>query len=115
MSVFDPTRTLKSGQLRRSPSRKEPHAIGGDVVLYAPEEPEFDCLIIRVPVLNVFDGDGFLTRLHTGGREIEATVRFGFIDAPEMGQPGGIEARDFLAEIIGSISPSDEDGHWRFL
>jgi endonuclease YncB( thermonuclease family) len=70
-------------------------------VLYAPEEPDFDCLIIRVPVLKVFDGDGFLTRVHTGAREIEATVRFGFIDAPEMGQPGGIEARNFLTEIIG--------------
>lgn len=56
--------------------------------------------MVRVPVLRVFDGDGFLTRVRIGGREIEASVRFGFIDAPEMGQPGGREARDFLKSLI---------------
>jgi endonuclease YncB( thermonuclease family) len=35
---------------------------------------------------------------------VEATVRFGFIDAPEMAQPGGQEAKDFLSNLI--------DGRW---
>jgi endonuclease YncB( thermonuclease family) len=49
----------------------------------------------------VFDGDGFLTRIQLGrDREVETAVRFGFIDAPEMGQPGGPEARDFLNHLI---------------
>lgn len=70
-------------------------------MLYAPEEPADETL--RVPVLRVFDGDGFLTRIVVPGRgvEIETAVRFGFIDAPELGQPGGYEARDFLTNLIG--------------
>ncbi|MCL6729195.1 topoisomerase DNA-binding C4 zinc finger domain-containing protein [Sphingomonas hankyongi] len=69
-------------------------------MLYAPEEPEADT--IRVPVVRVFDGDGFLTRIRKvpGNSEIEATVRFGFTDAPELEQPGGYEARDFLSRLI---------------
>ena len=68
-------------------------------LLIAPEEPEGETL--RVPVLRVFDGDGFLTRLQLGrDRELEATVRFGFIDAPEMAQPGGPEAKEFLSNLI---------------
>lgn len=67
--------------------------------LIALEQP--DGVTLRVPVLRVFDGDGFLTRIQiAGGREVEAAVRFGFIDAPEMGQPGGREAREFLNGII---------------
>lgn len=64
---------------------------------------------IEVPVLKVFDGDGFLTQIdrrhftdnpndHT---EVETTVRFGFIDAPELEQRGGREAREFLNALIG--------------
>lgn len=70
-------------------------------MLIVPEEPGDDTL--RVPVLRVFDGDGFLTRTVVPGCnvEIEAAVRFGFIDAPELGQPGGYEARDFLTKLIG--------------
>lgn len=67
-------------------------------MLFALEEPDAETL--RVPVLRVFDGDGFLTRIQLGGREFETAVRFGFIDAPEMGQPGGEEARDFLSGLI---------------
>lgn len=54
-------------------------------------------------MLRVFDGDGFLTRIVVPGinREVEVAVRFGFIDAPEIGQPGGCEARDFLNQLIG--------------
>ena len=73
----------------------------GAVPLIVPEEPEADTL--RVPVVKVFDGDGFLTRLRNEQRnlEFEVGVRFGFIDAPEMGQQGGVEARDFLDSLIG--------------
>lgn len=67
-------------------------------MLFALEEPDGETL--RVPVLRVFDGDGFLTRIQLGGGDFETAVRFGFIDAPEMGQPGGREARDFLNGLI---------------
>jgi micrococcal nuclease len=64
---------------------------------------------IEVPVLKVFDGDGFLTKIalcHLTGNpkdhtEVEAPIRFGFIDAPELEQRGGCEARDFLTALIG--------------
>jgi len=62
---------------------------------------------IEVPVLKVFDGDGFLTRIRPDTddlferSETEIAVRFGFIDAPELGQPGGVEAREFLLSLIG--------------
>jgi endonuclease YncB( thermonuclease family) len=65
-----------------------------------------NCQTLRVPVLKVFDGDGFLTKIESPRHPetAELTVRFGFIDAPEMGQLGGIEARDFLTSIIGGKS-----------
>ncbi len=77
-----------------------------DVVVIAPENPGTGT--IEVPVLKVFDGDGFLTRIRrrefTGNQddhtEFEAAIRFGFIDAPELRQPGGREAKDFLASLI---------------
>lgn len=70
-------------------------------LLIVPEEPDGNTL--RVPVLKVFDGDGFLTRITfpRHDAEMEVAVRFGFTDAPEMGQPGGQEAKDFLEGIIG--------------
>ena len=63
---------------------------------------------IEVPVLEVFDGDGFRTKIAlrqlTGNpndpAEVDA-IRFGFIDAPELEQRGGREARDFLTALIG--------------
>ena len=63
---------------------------------------------ITVPVLSVVDGDGFRTRIKacefTGQprdqAEFEATIRFAFIDAPEMDQPGGPEAKAYLASLI---------------
>jgi endonuclease YncB( thermonuclease family) len=77
------------------------------VPLTVPARPEPGA--IEVPVLNVFDGDGFLTRICPPDvqsdlfrpPEVEIGVRFGFIDAPEIDQPGGIEARDFLDSLIG--------------
>jgi len=64
------------------------------------EEPGTETL--RVPVLKVFDGDGFLTRIRNPLRGSDANVvaRFGFTDAPEMEQPGGQEAKAFLISLI---------------
>ncbi|MBR1212706.1 topoisomerase DNA-binding C4 zinc finger domain-containing protein [Bradyrhizobium sp. JYMT SZCCT0180] len=64
---------------------------------------------IEVPVLKVFDGDGFLTKIalcqltdnQKDHLEFEATIRFGFVDAPELEQRGGREAREFLTALIG--------------
>lgn len=69
-------------------------------MLIVPEEP--DCETLSVPVIRVFDGDGFLTRIYVPRRrvEVEFTVRFGFIDAPELEQSGGREARNFLQHLI---------------
>lgn len=79
----------------------------GNSVIIVPENPGADT--ISVPVLKIFDGDGFLTRIKTceftgnpsDQSEIEVAVRFGFIDAPELGQPGWQEAKQFLATLIG--------------
>jgi micrococcal nuclease len=73
----------------------------------APEGPGTET--VRVPVLKVCDGDGFETRIRafeiTGNlsdqHEVAITARFGFIDAPELGQQGGREAKDFLTALIG--------------
>ena len=64
---------------------------------------------VEVPVLKVFDGDGFLTKIGrcyftdnpTDHTEVETAVRCGFIDAPELDQRGGNEAREFLTALIG--------------
>src|SRR3546814_19183883 len=63
---------------------------------------DLDCETLSVPVIRVFDGDGFLTRIYVPRRrvEVEFTVRFGFIDAPELEQSGGREARNFLQHLI---------------
>ncbi len=40
---------------------------------------------LRLRVLHVGDGDGFRTKImHRPGLELDASVRFGFIDAPEL-------------------------------
>src|SRR3546814_17285259 len=74
----------------------------------------------------VFDGDVFLTRIYVPRRrvEVEFTVRFGFIDAPELEQSGGREARNFLQHLIADqwldlaiMTKMDTGGivarHWR--
>ena len=69
-------------------------------MLFALEVPDGETL--RVQVLKVFDGDGFLAGVSSphSGTQFEMAVRCGFIDAPEMAQPGGQEARDFLTQQI---------------
>lgn len=64
--------------------------------------------VIEVPVLEVFDGDGFRSKIAlcqlTGNpkhyAEKEAIIRCAFIDAPELEQRGGCEARQFLTALI---------------
>ena len=54
-------------------------------------------------VTRVFDGDGFMADVWNPMRNTwlgGIPIRFAFIDAPEMGQPGGEDARDFLAALI---------------
>lgn len=78
-----------------------------DALIIAPDAPTEHA--VTVPVLRVFDGDGFLTRVSScflqddlfGTPEFEITARFGFIDAPEVEQPGGTEAKAFLSSLIG--------------
>ena len=69
-------------------------------------------LAIEVPVLEVFDGDGFRTKIAlrqlTGNpkhhEEKEAIIRCAFIDAPEIEQRGGCEARQFLTALMWAKS-----------
>lgn len=54
-------------------------------------------------VTKVFDGDGFMADVWNPMRSAWVRgipFRFAFIDAPEMGQLGGEDARDFLAALI---------------
>lgn len=55
---------------------------------------------VRAGVLEVFDGDCFRAVVMTPDNVAITVARLGFIDAPEMAQPGGPEARDFLASLI---------------
>lgn len=68
-------------------------------IIVPPKDIPADAL--RLKVLHVGDGDGFRTSISVGqGREVRAHVRFGFIDAPEMSQRGGPEARNYLNALI---------------
>jgi micrococcal nuclease len=49
-------------------------------------------------VIKVFDGDSLLFQPAMGGKPVE--VRLKDIDAPEICQPGGTEARDYLQEAV---------------
>ncbi|PNP99487.1 thermonuclease family protein [Sphingobium sp. SA916] len=75
-------------------------------MIFAPDDPgpiaPDDALDVRV--LKVFDGDGFLANVWHPLREAwveRIPFRFAFIDAPEMEQPFGPEARDFLLGLVG--------------
>lgn len=81
-------------------------------------------------VQRVFDGDGFLASVWHPDRATwvgRIPFRFAFSDAPEMAQPFGPEARNFLCALIagrtlslvpilkGSTSPTLIDGYGRVL
>jgi micrococcal nuclease len=58
---------------------------------------------LPAPVLKVCDGDGFHTKVTPlPGMELKAIMRFAYIDAPEMSQKGGPEAKQFLQALIGN-------------
>lgn len=74
-------------------------------MIIVPDDPgeasPLDCF--KANVVKVFDGDGFLADVWNPERNAWARglpFRFAFIDAPEMGQPGGDEAKAFLASLI---------------
>lgn len=86
--------------------------------------------VIAVEVQKVFDGDGFLARAWNPHRRAwveRIPFRLAFIDAPEMDQPFGQEAKDFLGAQIagmpltlvpvvkGSIAPTFLDTYRRVL
>ena len=61
--------------------------------------------VLKAAVQKVFDGDGFLASVWHPYREAwveRVPFRFAFIDAPEMEQPFGPEARDYLAGLIAN-------------
>ncbi len=68
-------------------------------IIVAPHKVPADA--IRLPVLHVGDGDGFRSKIERPPSiALDVTLRFGFIDAPELKQRGGPEARDFLRSLI---------------
>ncbi|WP_057884246.1 thermonuclease family protein [Tsuneonella troitsensis] len=74
-------------------------------MIIAPDQPEAasEDEVFQAVVTKVFDGDGFLAKLWNPYAHVwieRVPFRFAFIDAPEMEQPGGPEARDVLAGLI---------------
>jgi endonuclease YncB( thermonuclease family) len=73
--------------------------------IIVPDDPGSRSLeeMLEARVLKVFDGDGFLADVwHPVQAKWISRVpfRFAFIDAPEMGQPLGTEAMEFLHRSI---------------
>jgi endonuclease YncB( thermonuclease family) len=74
-------------------------------MIIVPDDPPPVALddALSVVVTKVFDGDGFLAKVWHPLRQVwvdRVSFRFAFIDAPELEQPFGPEARDFLSGII---------------
>jgi endonuclease YncB( thermonuclease family) len=74
-------------------------------IIIAPDSPGPDDIkeMLEAKVLEVFDGDGFLADVWhplRGEWIHRVPFRFAFIDAPEMQQPLGVEAKEFLHETI---------------
>lgn len=75
--------------------------------IIAPGVPEPDVEMLEAKGSKAFDGDGFLAKVwHPArGRWIDRVpFRFAFIDAPEVQQPFGLEAKEFLHELIAGKS-----------
>jgi endonuclease YncB( thermonuclease family) len=73
--------------------------------IIAPDAPEPEDMkeMLEAEVTKVFDGDGFLAKLWQPLRGTwldKVPFRFAFIDAPEMQQPFGPEAKAFLEQLI---------------
>lgn len=74
-------------------------------MIIAPEVPDEASPLeyFKARVTRVFDGDGFMADVWHPMRQNWVSgvpFRFAFIDAPELQQPGGKEAADFLASLI---------------
>ena len=81
---------------------------------FAAEEQSLDAL-----VLEVIDGDTVrvLIRLGDGLQRVDK-VRLAAIDTPEMKEPGGPEAKEYVTRMIGGKNVSlvvrlTRDGRWR--
>jgi micrococcal nuclease len=100
--------------------------------IIAPDDPGAEIIAetLKVEVLKVFDGDGFLADFFNPVRQKwvkRVPCRFAFIDAPEMEQPFGLESMEFLHKLIAgktlqvcpivkeSTSNSPIDHYKRFL
>ena len=85
---------------------------------------------MRAIACRVFDGDGFLAKVWHPWRQAwveRISFRFAFIDAPEIAQPYGVEAREALQHLIlgkelrlaliykDSMGPVPLDPYYRFL
>ncbi|MFL0670786.1 MAG: thermonuclease family protein [Erythrobacter sp.] len=75
--------------------------------------------VFKAAVRKVFDGDGFLASVWHPYRQAwveRVPFRFAFIDAPEMEQPFGQEAKDFLAGLIADkelrLDPVGKEFDW---
>lgn len=73
--------------------------------IIVPEAPHPDDMpgVLKAEVRKLFDGDGFLAKVWHPVRETwvdRVPCRFAFIDAPEMQQPFGAEAKAFLEQLI---------------
>lgn len=73
--------------------------------IIAPAEPEPGAIaeMLDVRVTETCDGDGFFARIRHPRRDAwvdRVPFRFAFIDAPELAQPFGREAKAFLGELV---------------
>lgn len=75
------------------PPNYEPDDIPDFSVLSPPRESQYP---MQWEVKSIYDAD---TLIFVRGRE-EKTIRLCGIDAPEIGQPLGVEARDYLRNIL---------------
>lgn len=78
-------------------------------MIIVPDRPNLEAPegSLTAVVRKVFDGDGFLASVWhpiKQGWVERVPFRFAFIDAPEMEQPYGPEAKDYLVRLIGEKS-----------